>query len=251
MHKKPCSNLFLSSNTQHKPEEKSSLPKPYNRTFFGLSSLSGKPRGASLFIFVVLLLFCSSGFAQVKDTVLNSKDPKIVRPSDSIKNEAGKDSLAPKQKIKPVYHSPKKSALMSAIIPGLGQVYNKKYWKVPIIYAGLGGLAYSINANQKKYSTYVEAYKFRIDGDSATIDNFPRYSDDNLNTLQQYYKRFRNLSVIGAALLYLMNVVDASVDAHMFTFDVGDDLSFHIQPTLLNTANVSHYSTGISLKITF
>ncbi|MES2285194.1 MAG: DUF5683 domain-containing protein [Bacteroidota bacterium] len=209
------------------------------------------------FAFALAFLFLStaSNYAQVKDTILNSKNPKIVNPSKPLQNgKTTEDSLEQakiKPKAKPAYHSPKTSALMSTIIPGLGQVYNKKYWKVPIIYAGLGGLAYSINENQKKYSKYIEAYKFRIDEDSLTIDNFPRYSDDNLNTLQQYYKRFRNLSVIGFTLLYVMNIVDASVDAHMFTFDVGDDLSFHIQPTFLNIANAKNYTTGLSLNITF
>lgn len=209
------------------------------------------------FAFALFFLFLStaSNYAQEKDTILNSKNPKIVNPSKPLQNSRTEgDSLGQtkvKPKTVPAYHSPKTSALMSTIIPGLGQVYNKKYWKVPIIYAGLGGLAYSINENQKKYSKYIEAYKFRIDGDSLTIDNYPRYSDDNLNTLQQYYKRFRNLSVIGFTLLYVMNIVDASVDAHMFTFDVGDDLSFHIQPTFLNIANAKNYTTGLSLNITF
>lgn len=194
------------------------------------------------FAFVLSFLFLStaSNYAQVTDTIQNGKTTVDSLQQAKIKPKA-----------KPAYHSPKTSALMSTIIPGLGQVYNKKYWKVPIIYAGLGGLAYSINGNQKKYSKYIEAYKFRIDGDSLTVDNYPRYSDENLNTLQQYYKRFRNLSVIGFTLLYVMNIVDASVDAHMFTFDVGDDLSFHIQPTLLNIANAKNYTTGLSLNITF
>ncbi len=202
-----------------------------------------------------LLLSTASNYAQVKDTVINSKNSKIVSPSKPLQDGNSEGDSLGQTKVKPktvtAYHSPKTSALMSTIIPGLGQVYNKKYWKVPIIYAGLGGLAYSINENQKKYSKYIEAYKFRIDGDSLTIDNYPRYSDDNLNTLQQYYKRFRNLSVIGFTILYVMNIVDASVDAHMFTFDVGDDLSFHIQPTLLNIANAKNYTTGLSLNITF
>lgn len=218
-------------------------------------SPSGRTRSAFFFVFIFLFLSPASNFAQVKDTVINSNKSKTVSQSNPLENGYIEgDSLGQtkvKPKTVPAYHSPKTSALMSTIIPGLGQVYNKKYWKVPVIYAGLGGLAYSINENQKKYRKYIDAYKFRIDGDSLTIDNYPRYSDDNLNTLQQYYKRFRNLSVIGFTLLYVMNIVDASVDAHMFTFDVGDDLSFHIQPTFLNIANAKKYTTGLSLNITF
>ncbi|MES2138353.1 MAG: DUF5683 domain-containing protein [Bacteroidota bacterium] len=219
------------------------------------SSLPGRSGLAFLFIFIFLFFSTASNYAQVQDTTLKPKKSIIVPPLPTLQNgKTTEDSLEQakiKPKAKPAYHSPKTSALMSTIIPGLGQVYNKKYWKVPVIYAGLGGLAYSINQNQKKYSRYIEAYKFRIDGDSLTIDNFPRYSDENLNTLQQYYKRFRNLSVIGFTLIYVMNIVDASVDAHMFTFDVSDDLSFHIQPTLLNIANAKNYTTGLSLNITF
>lgn len=141
---------------------------------------------------------------------------------------------------------------MSTIIPGLGQVYNKKYWKVPIIYAGIVGLGYAINGNQKKYIQYRNAYKYRIDEDPSTVDDFPKYSDENLNTLQKFYHRYRNLSVIGATLLYVMNIVDANVDAHMFTFDVGDDLSLNIQPALINNyANLNQYTTALSISIKF
>lgn len=230
--------------------EKIHYPKQFAWFMRWFHSFSGRLTGASIFIFIFILLFLSttSNFAQVKDTTLKSKNLKIT--STDLKADSLKETK-PKLQTKPVYHSPKKSALMSTIIPGLGQVYNKKYWKVPIIYAGLIGLGYSINANQSKYISYREAYKYRIDGDSLTIDNYPKYSEENLNTLQQYYHRFRNLSVIGATLLYVMNIVDASVDAHMFTFDVGDDLSFHIQPTFLNIANAKNYTTGLSLNITF
>lgn len=146
-------------------------------------------------------------------------------------------------------HSPKKAALMSALCPGLGQIYNKKYWKLPVIYVGFGALAYSINYNQTKYKTYLNAYKDRLNG--VTDDNFKLYTNDNLNTLQHYYHRYRDLSVIGALALYLLNVVDATVDAHLFTFDVSENLSFNIHPTLINTAYVNQYQTGLSLNIKF
>ncbi len=184
------------------------------------------------FVFTILFLFfiCSSGIAQVTDTTLKTSS-KIEIPK---------------------YHSPKKAALMSAILPGMGQAYNKKYWKMPLIYAGFAGLAYSLYFNQTKFTTYRNAYRYRVDGDPATVDNYVRiYSDDNLFLLQKTYHRFRDLSVIGIALLYVLNVVDASVDAHMFTFDVGDDLSFSIHPTLINTTNINKYDTGLSLNIKF
>jgi hypothetical protein len=148
-------------------------------------------------------------------------------------------------------HSPKRAALYSAIVPGLGQAYNKKYWKIPVIYVGFGALAYSFNYNQSRFVKYRTAYKYRIDGDSNTVDNFVGvYSDDNLNTLQKYYHRYRDLTVIGVAVLYVLNVVDASVDAHLFSFDVSDNLSMNIQPAIIN-GTASAAVTGLSLKIKF
>ena len=180
-----------------------------------------------------MLLFAEKSMAQLTTTAKKSNDTISIKKTNT-------------------YHSPKKAAIMSAILPGLGQAYNKKYWKIPIIYAGFAGLAYAINFNQTKYVTYHTAYKYRIDKDSTTIDAFiGQYNDDQLSSLQSYYHRYRDLSVIGATLLYVLNVIDASVDAHMFTFDVSDDLSFNIRPTLINTASVNHYTTGISFNIKF
>ena len=113
-------------------------------------------------------------------------------------------------------------------------------------------MIYSLQFNQSRYVKYRNAYKYRIDGDITTTDEYIGvYSDDNLNTLQKYYHRFRDLSVIGVAVLYVLNIVDASVDAHLFKFDVSDDLSMQVQPTLINTAYTNNYTTGIGLKINF
>ncbi len=159
--------------------------------------------------------------------------------------------LQPK-KIEQEKHSPKKAALLSAALPGLGQLYNKKYWKMPVIYAGFGALTYSFIYNETKYQKYLTAYKFRIDNDPSTTDDYVgKYSDDNLNTLQKYYHRYRDLTVIGIGALYLLNIVDACVDAHLFTFNVDDDLTINIHPTIINTANTNHYTTGIGLSIKF
>lgn len=193
----------------------------------------------AVFILFFVSLYSLSGFAQVTDTT-------------KTKNPDPKAETVPLKPIVP-YHSPKKAAILSAALPGLGQIYNKKYWKVPVIYAGIAGLSYSFNLNQTKYISYRTAFKARIDNDSTTSSQaaYDGYSNDNLYTLLQYYQRNRNLTVIGGALLYLINIVDASVDAHLFTFDVNDDLSFHIQPVLINSVNRNEYTTGLSLSIKF
>jgi hypothetical protein len=199
------------------------LKKPYQLTNKWLQML---------LVALLLIVSVTISFSQVSDSVQTDSIPKRPVIKDG--------------------HSPKKAAIMSAIIPGAGQIYNKKYWKVPIIYAGIAGLGYSFNLNESKYLQYRNAYKARLDNDPSTVDNFPKYSDGDLNTLQKYYHRFRDLSVIGATLLYVMNIVDASVDAHLFNFSVDDDdLSFNLQPTLINTAALNQYATGLTLKIRF
>ena len=224
--------------------DNSFLPGLVKNWFFLRSPGAG---GYYLSFFIFFFFFITTNIAQVKDTALSPKKLEITNPNKHA------DSLAQiktQPKTIPAYHSPKRAALMSTIIPGSGQIYNKKYWKVPVIYAGLAGLAYSINFNQTRYIKYRTAFKYRIDDDPLTIADSP-YSNADLDLLQQYYHRYRNLSVIGATLLYVMNIIDASVDAHMFTFDVSDDLSFNIHPALINTANVNHYATGFSLNIKF
>jgi len=181
------------------------------------------------FIGITFLFLCTSVSAQV----LNS-NPK----SDTIKVK----TITP-------YHSPKKAAIYSAILPGAGQFYNKKYWKMPIIYAGAVGLTYSFQFNQSHYVKYRNALRDRLNGNPD--DYLGIYSEDQLSTLYQYYHRYRDLTVIGGLVLYVLNIVDAAVDAHLYTFNVSDDLSFNIQPTLINTYSKSNYTTGISLNIKF
>lgn len=149
-------------------------------------------------------------------------------------------------------HSPKKAALMSAVLPGLGQVYNKKYWKVPVIYAAAGALAYSFQFNQSRYVKYRDAYKYRIDGDPSTVDNYVgQYTDDNLAALYKYYHKYRDLTVIGAAAVYLLNVLDATVDAHLYHFDVSDDLSLHLQPVMMGSPAWAGQHPGLSITLKF
>ncbi len=160
----------------------------------------------------------------------------IALPLDS-KGQMIKDSLR---------HSPHKAAVMSAILPGAGQAYNKKYWKIPVIYAGFAGLAYAISFNQKEYRNYRNAYDQRLDNDPATVDNYVgTYSDADLGTLKDFYRRNRDLSIIGTGVLYLLNIIDASVDAHLYDFNVNDDLSIKLAPTLND-----QLSPGIGMVIT-
>ena len=119
---------------------------------------------------------------------------------------------------------------------------------MPILYAGFAGITYALVFNQGKYSKYRDAYKLRLDSDPDN-DNLPEFSKDNLNTLQDYYHRFRDLSVIGFSVLYVLNIIDASVDAHLFKFDVSDELSVKMSPYLYPSFSSGKYCSGLTLVI--
>lgn len=137
--------------------------------------------------------------------------------------------------------SPKKAALYSAILPGAGQVYTKKYWKVPIVYGGIVTSFYFINENNSKYIEYREAALLSHE----TGENQLGYNYSELKTLKEYYRRNRDVSYFIFVGVYILNIVDASVNAHLFSFDVSDDISMNIQPysTLSNT--------GLALSFNF
>ncbi len=126
-------------------------------------------------------------------------------------------------------HDPRIATLRSAILPGFGQVYNEKYWKVPIIYGGLGASAYFIRRNTKRFKEYRSALVAR--NKSGVSDPYQGiYNEQQLNTLKETYRRWRDLSYISLFAVYVLQVVDANVDAHLYDFDVSDDLSLRIQP---------------------
>lgn len=139
-----------------------------------------------------------------------------------------KDSL---KQAKIEQHSPRKATIYSAVLPGLGQVYNEKYWKVPIIYAGAGALTYSYLFADKKYSEYLNEFTNRLNKDSAIFNpDFTKTSDDNILELKNYYQRNRELSIIGFVVLYALNIIDATVDGHLYSFDISDNLSLNVNP---------------------
>jgi hypothetical protein len=162
-----------------------------------------------------------------------------------------KDTIASTTDTLKVKHSPKKAAIMSAFLPGLGQAYNKKYWKIPIVYGGLGALGYFIRFNAVEYSFYRKAYLAKIDDDPATIDEFPFASADGLLQRLNQHRRTRDMLIAGAVLVYALNIIDASVDAHLFEFDVSDDLSLRIEPFLAPDTFTGSAYKGIGIKLRF
>jgi hypothetical protein len=141
---------------------------------------------------------------------------------------------------------PKKAALYSAILPGAGQVYTKKYWKVPLIYAGLITSAYYINESHALYDTYKQTYLNRLEGD-RTDEFIGTYTDANLVTLTAHYRRNTEVSALLFTLTYVLNIVDASVNAHLFNYNVSEDISIIVQPIYFSKENVSGLSLSIKL----
>ena len=187
-------------------------------------------------------------FFAISLLLLFSSNPTKAQLKDSLKTR--QSSFSDTALVKK--HPPKMAALMSAIVPGLGQAYNKKYWKVPLIYAGFAGLGYAFKIHQNKYNIYKQAYQYGIDKDSTTINPYKGiYSDANLKTLINSYHKYRDLFAITISALYMLNIVDASVDAHLFTFDVGDDLSLKVSPYISNIAYTPKTPVGLTLTCRF
>jgi len=155
-----------------------------------------------------------------------------------------------------VYKSPKTASILSAVLPGAGQIYNNKYWKAPIVWGGLGVSVYYIIYNTRKYNQFKDAYIARIDGDSLTVDTRFTASDAQIKSDLDYYRRLRDISYIVTAAIYTLNIIDAAVDAHLKYFDISDDISARIRPTLLLNPNTYQLqgiqaNAGLEISIRF
>ena len=152
-------------------------------------------------------------------------------------------------------NSIKKATTLSTICPGAGQIYNRSYWKVPIVLGGIATMGYVINFNNRGYERFKLAYDLVTDGDETTVDEFNgRYSADYLKKLKNNYRRNRDLSIIITAGLYVLNIIDAHVDAHMKDYDISDDLTMNLEPTMtqlytLRSGQVN--GLGLAFRITF
>lgn len=174
-------------------------------------------------------------------------------------------------------HSAHKATIYSLVLPGLGQAYNKKYWKIPIIYAGFGAMVYFISSNRNEYVKFRDAYDYvltygapseealktpenyitpptRTNYITAPLPESPNeyaslYSESQLKSARDLYRRNTDFSYIITGLWYLLNVVDASVDAHLFEFEVNDDLTLKIEPDI--KIHPQEYKPYTGIKVSF
>ena len=184
------------------------------------------------------------------------------------------DSIPVYKPVKPEFKpEPLKATMLAIAFPGMGQIYNRKYWKLPFVYAGFGALVYSISFNTKKYNEMMEAYQDFTDKIPETDSYIPlvKFADppeydpvlypdtydpanaswvkDNLLEAVDYYKRYRDLSYIGIAAWYLITILDANVDASLSNFDVTDKLNVDVSPMQLPVPGV--VGTGINIRLTY
>ena len=208
--------------------------------------------------FCLLLASLTASHAQVDDNIISATDSSAVSeptapivPADTTLSVDGHvyrfiRSLHVDQV---QGRSPETAAMYAAVLPGLGQVYNHKYWKLPLLYGGAAALVYAIHFNNKYYKKYSSAYrdillmdpnnksymefanKWHLTEEEVTV-TYLSWFKTTLSNRKNYYRRYRDLSIFGMAGLYVVQIVDACVDAHFFNFDVSDDLAVRWSPSL-------------------
>lgn len=193
-----------------------------------------------------------------KDTVI----PKVEAVEPSIVVNTPPEEVKPAKDRATWMPSPKKAMWLALVIPGGGQIYNRKYWKLPIVYGGIIGCLYAMNWNNNMYKDYSQAYLDLTDKDPGTqsynmflhlgtqIDdsNKDRYKDI-FKKRKDKFRRWRDLSFFVLLGVYALSVIDAYVDAELSNFDISKDLSLKVEPTILNNRSSSNPLDSSSLGL--
>jgi hypothetical protein len=184
---------------------------------------------------LALVINCSAQAISIDSTKLAATDSAVVVTDTTNTSAAKTDSLKLRLQFSTKNPIPKRSAMYSALLPGLGQIYNKQYSRLPIVYGGFTASAILFTGQYRKYRTFQQAYVYRTDNNPSTIDSFQVkgiYSAQDL--LEQRNVARRNLDKIGVytTVWYFLNIVDALVGAHLKTFDMSKSLSMQVQPSL-------------------
>jgi hypothetical protein len=204
-----------------------------------------------LFTFLLFSLIISHS------TLLAQTDSTNTIQGSEPPPKEDKEEKARKRKLN---KGPRKAMFLSAVAPGLGQLYNKKYWKAPIVWAGLGVITYFYIDNVTLYRSYNNRYKEEYyiaqnsPGTPFTVRTMPDgqrvYNINQLNQGANTYRRYRDISILFGVAVYVLNIIDANVDAHLKEFDIGDELSLRVSPLLYANLN-RQFTTGITLNFRF
>ena len=193
-------------------------------------------------ILLIVIAFLSLSLSAQKDSITDVKKVQDLKISGNIKTTQGVyDPLAPS-----------KAAFYSAIFPGLGQIYNKKYWKAPIVWGALAIPVYYYQINNRDYSRFRNAYRLRQNGltDEFTINGVETVSTETLETAQEQLRENRDFSILSGIIIYILQIVEASVNAHLMQFNTDDNLTF--KPTLIqDRISFDAPTVGLTIKYNF
>lgn len=180
--------------------------------------------------FILLFLFLGL-------TSISAQKKPLIIAADSLKSET----------IDPL--RPAKAAFYSAIFPGLGQIYNKKYWKLPLVYGAIGTSVYFYIDSQKNYNIYRDEYKNRLAGNPSSSASLARFDDSRLIAAQKQFQRNRDLSALFIVGFYVLNIIDANIDAALSQFNVNENLAF--KPAINRNTITSENDFGVALNYSF
>ena len=192
------------------------------------------------------LLICSSVYAQ--HPYSNAYLQGIPKDDISSLHKLDRSTIF---KDSTKWDDPKKATVLALVLPGAGQIYNKKYWKAGIVYAGIGGLAYMWKDNTDSLSRYQKILVSKIDGDTTTLDLAPNRSEASITSDRDFHRRFRDISLIGFVALYALQAIDANVDAHQKEFKVNKDLSMYVQPDIFTIKSGMGLYNGFTVRLQF
>ena len=187
-------------------------------------------------------------------SVIDTLNSNVVDTTKTVLSNSSKTEKEPKEpfftflKSNDPKYKPKKAAFYSTIIPGGGQVYNRQYWKAPLAFGGVATAGYFIFLNTKEYRYFRDQYRLRVDDDANTIvdSSLVNVSNANIATVRDGYQKRMEQSYIAVVLVYGLNVIEAYTSAHLMNFDVDEDLSLNVEPTIKMDA-FSNMQLGLSL----
>lgn len=228
-------------------------------------------RGKEIYILIAFFLLLTAGSQQAKAQERIGQDSLTVTTYDSLsvvvdttfskKKEVGRDWSTWRP-------NPKRALWLALVIPGGGQIYNRKYWKLPLVYGGFIGCLYAMSWNNTMYKDYSQAYQDLMDkdpntqsynqflhlGTQITPQNETRYQDI-FRKRKDKYRRWRDLSFFVMIGVYALSVIDAYVDAELSVFDISDDLSLRVEPTIINNRSSNNpldaSSVGLQCSLNF
>ncbi len=184
--------------------------------------------------------------SELTDSTTTNNQVVLENNTDSIKTESKINTKEQRLLRKEEFLTPKKKAMFSAVVPGLGQIYNKEYWKLPIIYGGIGVAGYFYFYNYNEYNRYRKLYAGRLSNDPTALATEPNFPNDRIKFLMDSHRQDLDLTVLLSAVGYGLQIMDALVFAHLKNFDISDDISLRFKPLAL-----PHNTIGFGLVMNF